>query len=357
MSNHSYFTFSLGDRLYGINIIHVEETFSLPEVVPIPNASQNLIGVVDLRGEMLPILDLTSSAGSQASNYHLTDSIVILRQAQIRVGMIVNQVHGVTEISSEEVSTTVAQEQQLLNIEQSIIAGITLSEELCLLRAPKEWIDFSAIQQALVGVDWFNSNGGNDDHADKLQSAASQALARQVLDFYPEASPQQRAVLRDRSNRLKQLIDSKQAEELTPLAVITVSSQLFGFDLKIIKEFIEVSQVIPIPCSPSYFVGNVNLRGEILTLIDLRGLLNLPPKAFAIPSKVMIIEVDGMMAGIVIDDIRDALFLLDLRALKKVSKTIDSIPNAYLQGSIPYKDRSMYILDLQSLFAKGLVTQ
>ncbi|MBI4780765.1 MAG: chemotaxis protein CheW [Oscillatoriophycideae cyanobacterium NC_groundwater_1537_Pr4_S-0.65um_50_18] len=356
MSKHSYFTFSLGDRLYGVNIIHVEETFSLPEIVLIPDASQNLIGMVDLRGEMLPILDLTSRAGSRLSNYHLTDSIVILRQAEIRVGIIVNQVHGVTEIAAEEVSTNFSQEQLSLTIEQFMIAGITLSEELCILKAPEEWIDFSAIQQALIEADWFNNKGNNGDRADELEADESQALVKQSLDFYPEASLQERAVLRDRSNRLKQRIDSKQAEELTPLAVITVSSQLFGFDLKSIKEFIEVSQVIPIPCSPSYFVGNVNLRGEILTLIDLRSLLNLPLKPFAIPSKIMVIEIDSVIAGVVIDDIRDALFLIDLRALKKGVKPVDSIPNSYLQGSVPYQDRSLYILNLQSLFVKELVT-
>lgn len=106
MSKHSYFIFSLCDRSYGINLIHVEEIFPLPEITPIPEASQGLIGVIDLRGEILPILDLSASLGARSPDYHSTDSLVVLNQAPGRVGIVVNQVHEIKEFSSEEWSTT-----------------------------------------------------------------------------------------------------------------------------------------------------------------------------------------------------------------------------------------------------------
>ncbi|KAM3101138.1 chemotaxis protein CheW [Phormidesmis sp. 146-12] len=225
------------------------------------------------------------------------------------------------------------------------------------LNAPEEWGCFPEIQQNITSVDWLNNrtNGNGDDDGER--SEGLQSLSVQQLKFCPTATSEERAILQERTNRLKQSADGKHAEGLNPLAVIALGNEVFGFDLKIIKEFLDVRQVIPIPCCPSHFVGNINFRGEILTLIDIKELLNQPLKTFVSPAKVMVIEVNSLVVGIVVDGIRDTMFLLNPRELSKISNAIESVPVDYLQGTVPYQERSLYIFDLPTLFAKGLITQ
>ncbi|KAM3092004.1 chemotaxis protein CheW [Phormidesmis sp. 146-35] len=86
-------------------------------------------------------------------------------------------------------------------------------------------------------------------------------------------------------------------------------------------------------------------------------LLSQPLKTFVSPAKVMVIEVNSLVVGIVVDGIRDTMFLLNPRELSKISNAIESVPVDYLQGTVPYQERSLYILDPSTLFAKGLITQ
>jgi purine-binding chemotaxis protein CheW len=331
MKEHPYLTFQLCNRLYGISVNYVEEIFLLPELTQV-SVSHALIGILNLRGEMLPILNLSASLGYPPCEYRLTDSIVVLKQAQIRVGMLVNQVYGIKNISAGELTTQFSQDQQFPNIEQSIISAIAINEEIFILNALEKWVHRLEIDS-------------------ELQETAQSPLPQ--IDFYPHATPQERAVLRARANSLNQSVASNQIEELNTLAVIELSNQIFGIDLRLVKEFIDVRQVTPIPCAPAHFIGNMNLRGEILTLIDLHRLLNLPSKKFRTPAKVMVVENEGSLTGMIVDSIRNAMFLLNPQELSAASNAIN-IHSRYLQGIVPYQDQPMYVLDLPALFSKEL---
>jgi len=74
MESYPYLTFTLDQSLYGINTFLVEEIFFLPELTSIPESPFDIVGVVNLRGEILPIMDLNLRFGYACNDYHLTDS-------------------------------------------------------------------------------------------------------------------------------------------------------------------------------------------------------------------------------------------------------------------------------------------
>jgi purine-binding chemotaxis protein CheW len=321
MNESSYLTFRVSDRLYGISITYVEEMFSLPEFTQGAEASQGLVGTVNLRGDILPILDLNASLEHRPLEYRLTDSIVTLKQDHSRVGLIVNQVYGVKGIASQEITTELLYNQPLSEAEQLLIAGVAFGEEIYILHAPEKWYSLLQIPEF---------------------------LPVQAVDFCPTATAEERAILRQRAENLNQSIELESSEESRYLALIGLNPELFGVDLTIVREFIDVHQVTPIPCCPSYFVGNMNLRGGILTLVDIHELLNLPLKPFSSPSRVMVVEIDSMTTGIIVDEVQDAMFLLNPRDITTVSATL-SINSEYLQAMIFHQERAIYILDLPKI--------
>jgi chemotaxis signal transduction protein len=118
MKEHSYLTFSLNNYLYGISLVYVEEIFSLPELTLIPQEPREIVGVVNLRGNIVPVMDLNFSFGYQSLDYRLTDSLVVLKWEQFRLGIIVNQVYEVKNISPEEITTQLDYERELAVVEQ-----------------------------------------------------------------------------------------------------------------------------------------------------------------------------------------------------------------------------------------------
>lgn len=345
MKEYSYLIFSLNNRLYGISTVHVEEVFPLPELTTISSDRPELIGTVNLRGDILTVVDLNLHLGYPLPDYRLADNIAILRGETIRMGVIVNEVHEVRDISPEKLTAVSARELELMQIEQDkIIVGVVRDEgDIFILSNPEDWLSFISINDSPERVIPDDGNG------ERSQSSDSEVLSNSLPIFCQNATPEARALFRRRADNLKLSMENQVVKDLIPLAVVVLNGDLFGIALAMVREFTEIRQVTPIPCCPAQIVGNMNLRGEILTLIDIREQLNLPLADIADSSKVMVVEVEGIVTGIVVEEVRDVMYLLN-----PLEITDNHSSNGkFLQGTAPYNEQTMNLLDFPSLLFKG----
>jgi purine-binding chemotaxis protein CheW len=126
-------------------------------------------------------------------------------------------------------------------------------------------------------------------------------------DFYdrylPGISSADRDVLMRRAENLRlPLVDLNDATGLFPLAIVKIGGETFGIDLTAIQEFTSIRNLTTIPCCPSHIVGNMNLRGEIITLVDIRNILNLGGAPVKIGNKTVVVQVQDILAGLPVDD-------------------------------------------------------
>ena len=115
----SYCLLEINQCHSAVSTTYVEEVFSLPELILIPNAPLGIIGVIDLRGDTLPIVDLQlNNESNEAStrDYQLTDSIIVLRQADLRVGIIVNAIRGIRELSIQDLTINLEEYEETFNL-------------------------------------------------------------------------------------------------------------------------------------------------------------------------------------------------------------------------------------------------
>lgn len=349
MKDHSYFTFSLHNRLYGIDASCVEEVFSLPELASSPKAAHDIIGIVNLRGEALPVMDLNLSFGYQSSDYHLTDSVIVLKWDDLRIGIIVNEVHGLRNIDIEEIITNFYGKQELVIIEQQeIIIGIVESARNLLILLSSENL-FRYIETQQIGSIANFLTKKNNFEADGLQLNSSDLLLTQQPIFFSNATLEEKAIFRQRADDLKIPLESQDLNGLKTLAVIALSDHLFGIDLNLVREFTDIRRITPIPCCPAHIVGNMNLRGEILTLIDIRSLLHLPLIGLTENHKVMVVDVADIVTGIIVEEVYNVTFFLNPLEIMEAPATNDE----YLQGVTRYHEKMMSILDLSKILLNG----
>ena len=94
-----YLTFLLGDEEYGVEILNVQEIKSWGPCTPLPRAPRHLLGVINLRGAIVPIIDLRRRFGLDDATYDSTTAIIIVRseeEDQVRiVGLVVDRVSEV----------------------------------------------------------------------------------------------------------------------------------------------------------------------------------------------------------------------------------------------------------------------
>ncbi|MGB7444336.1 MAG: chemotaxis protein CheW [Coleofasciculaceae cyanobacterium] len=340
MTEQNYVLFSLKDKFYAINTANVGEVFSIPELEPLPGAPAGMIGTVNLRGEILPIIDITTKQGQQFLGYRLTDSIVIIKGKQGQIGLIINGVHGVKSLSPEEINYQQIASEELAEVQhKEIIAGFVKDERNTLIINELEnWSSYQAIQEFM---------------SVETSSIAVQGKDNQALRLFPNATSEERTILRQRADNLRRTVEKPDLTDLMPLAVIALNDGFFGIDLGIVQEFTNISKVTPVPCCPSHIVGNINLRGEILTLVDIRSFLNLPLIDISREPKVMVVEVEGIVAGVVVEEVYDTMFMVNPQEIKSLSSTSNYINQEYIQGIAPYQRATMNILDLPKIFVQG----
>jgi len=326
MKQHSYLTFSLNKQIYGIRTVYVDEIFALPELTTTVKTSVGIVGTINLRGYLLPVVDLNLRFGHPTSDYCLTDILVVLRWEELRVGIIVNTIGEVKSLSSEEIITELYDQQELLGIDQKkIISGIVRNEEeIFILTHPENWFQTTEIQQLKV-------QENQDNYA----------------VFSQDATLEERAIFRERADNLKLSIESENLSNSRPLTVFALNGQFFGVDLKLVREFTDIRQVTPIPCVKEQIIGNMNWRGEILTLVDLRGFLNIPLMHMSVAFKAMVVEVESIVIGVLVEEVSDVMFFLNPLEIRH------AINDEYIQGTSPYRGKMMSILNLPEILLHG----
>lgn len=342
-----YLIFSLNSSLYGIEAQKVQEIFSLPELTPVAEAPRCIIGVVNLRGDILPVMDINLRLGYQQLEYSITDSVIVLEKQGARVGIIVNQVNEVHNISEQDITKELSYRRDFALNSPNYVMGIAKIEaDIIMLLNEENLFSYSAV------VESYLDNTNSDLELAEKDPKFREIAASKYPIFCPNATPEERAIFRERTHNLRKSTDKQDFAGLVPLAVIGLNGEYFGLDLKLVREFTDIRKVTPVPCCPPHIVGNMNLRGEILTLIDIRGVLNMPLFGKENTSKVMIVRVDETIAGVTVDEVFDVMYIHPSE-ISSVPTAVHSINDEYLRGTAPYREKMMSFLDLAKILKKG----
>ncbi|MBI4800511.1 MAG: purine-binding chemotaxis protein CheW [Desulfarculus sp.] len=105
-----YLTFHLGREEYGIGILKVREIIGLMPFTPIPRTPEFIKGVINLRGKVIPVVDLRLKFGMEPEAYSERTCIVVVQiatsQGQTSMGMVVDAVNEVANIKAKELELT-----------------------------------------------------------------------------------------------------------------------------------------------------------------------------------------------------------------------------------------------------------
>ena len=108
--------FKLRNEEYGFSILNVQEIKGLTDITRVPFAPDFIKGVINLRGSVLPVIDLKKRLGLEDTPYTANTRIVIVQHDEVSVGMLVDAVTEVRTISAADIDTTRAITSALDNI-------------------------------------------------------------------------------------------------------------------------------------------------------------------------------------------------------------------------------------------------
>ncbi len=126
LTNEQYLTFALSEQEFGIEILSVQEIRNYSTVTPIPNSPKEVRGVINLRGTVVPIVDLRAALGMGESQHDKFSVIIVVRVATKAVGLIVDAVSDVIDVRPEDIEQT---PEMLSQTGHSVVQGIAKSEQ------------------------------------------------------------------------------------------------------------------------------------------------------------------------------------------------------------------------------------
>lgn len=121
-----FLIFSLGREEYGIDILRVQEVAGVPPITPLPRASKEVLGLMNLRGNLLPVIDLRQKLGLPAPPATSESCIIVALCGTDRVGLLVDRVNEV--VDTEPVSIDAA-EVLSWGVAEGVVHGIVHKDE------------------------------------------------------------------------------------------------------------------------------------------------------------------------------------------------------------------------------------
>jgi len=135
-----------------------------------------------------------------------------------------------------------------------------------------------------------------------------------------------------------------------------LEGETYGVNVMQVQEVLRVTEIAPVPGAPDYVIGIINLRGNVVTVIDSRRRFGLMPKEPDEPSRIIIVEVNGNVIGMLVDSVAEVVYLhqSEIETAPNVGKDDNS---HYIQGISSRDDSLLILVDVNRLLSEEEISE
>jgi purine-binding chemotaxis protein CheW len=140
-------------------------------------------------------------------------------------------------------------------------------------------------------------------------------------------------------------------EETQQLVVFRLTREWYGVEITKVKEVIKVGKITYLPSSPEHIAGIVNLRGYILSVLDLKTLFGLPHEESTGKTRIIAIESGILETGFLVDEVVESIEV----PVSKIELALLTIPAEgakYLAGQCKVDDKLIAIINVEKVLEK-----
>ena len=136
-------------------------------------------------------------------------------------------------------------------------------------------------------------------------------------------------------------------DQITQWATFRLDKELYGIDVMSVQEVLRCTEITPVPGAPPFVLGIINLRGNVVTIIDSRSRFGLGQFTISDNSRIIIIEIDSQVLGLLVDSVAEVVDIAD--------KEVEGAPNVgndesakYIQGVCHKNDELLIMVGLEN---------
>jgi len=309
----SLLLFSVGGTTYGVDTSHVFEVVARPALTPVAGAPSHVAGLFDRSGLVMPVVDL-SPPSEQPRPPERSDALVVWSDQARWVALLAEQVRDVQVTSSPVESLPDAVDSAAVSLARSIVR---IDADVVVLPDEEELIRLADETEDILDASTHTAPFAVDDPVDEPA-----AIIGELVDD----------VFVERAHALAQLDDAVEDRELDlQLVVARLGGEIFCLPVSSVREFCRIPHITPFPCCPAHILGCVNLRGEVITVVDLSQVLRLPPVVVDEAWTLAIVECRGVTAAIAVDE-AITVIAMERAAVEPLPPSVQETAQPYLMG-------------------------
>ncbi|NYC27565.1 purine-binding chemotaxis protein CheW [Clostridium saccharobutylicum] len=298
-------SFMVDKEEYAINIMQVKEIIRVIDIVKVPSTEDYIEGVVSIRNNLLPIINLRKYFGLEISQINDHTRILIVDMGKITCGIMVDKVSEVKRVQESIIQPP----PSIFSNEEEPLKGVAKldgGKRLIMILEPTKLISLERLEK-IAGLE--------ENKEENFKTIEKQLLAEEQL------------------------------------VTFKIDREEYAIKINSVQEITRMTEITRIPRAPYFIDGIVNLRGNIIPALDLRKLFEMEEKEVTDSTRIIIVDLDNKKTGIIVDEVSEVLRfeknLIEsspgILSKSKSNKYIDGV------GKIDNGNRMVIILELNQI--------
>lgn len=126
-----------------------------------------------------------------------------------------------------------------------------------------------------------------------------------------------------------------------------LEDEFYGINVMQVQEVLRLTEIAPVPGAPSYVLGIINLRGNVVTVIDTRARFGLMTKEADDSSRIIVVEVSGHVIGMLVDSVAEVVYLRQSEI--DIAPNISDDSSRFIQGVCNREKYLLILVDVNKL--------
>ena len=140
-------------------------------------------------------------------------------------------------------------------------------------------------------------------------------------------------------------------DEVFQRVTFQLEHETYGINVMQVQEILRYSEIAAVPGAPDYVLGIINLRGNVVTVIDTRSRFGLMPSEITDNSRIVIIEAEKQVIGILVDSVAEVVYLKKSE-MEPAPHVGTEESSQFIQGVTNREDGLLILVDLNKLLSE-----
>lgn len=142
-------------------------------------------------------------------------------------------------------------------------------------------------------------------------------------------------------------------DEILQFVTFKIGNEEYGIDILKVQEINRIVDITPVPNSPHYIEGVMNLRGKVIPVVNLRKMFGLGSKEWDNTSRIIVVDV-GVILGMMVDSVSEVL-RVSSNIIDPPPSMTTNISSEYVKGIGKLNDRLLILIDIDRLFKEDFL--